>query len=453
MAWLACIWDRWCSSWRLSMTRQQRDVAAAVRDKLWPLEAGRPVHHGQIYRCRHLAPPIRQACRCPTARRAVGGVYGSLGAWHRPPAGCVACELSGQPKSTVGRRAGECRHCSDLPAMPPHVARRPSRLALMPAYAMHGPQDRFRGPVVVFRTTAAMFRRRAAAAAVLLVLAAAAATVDAGVSTCRAVPPLLPLELACSTRWERSGLRGTLQTYHGSCAGGLSGAQTQLTPARPNSCSRVRPQGWQQEVQAAKRVLQHQRKCRCRPLARPRRCCPRLFAPTQPRCRSCLLTLPAPLLRPQGWCGTGEKFCSAARCYSGPCEGGGDTPTPQPTPSRPTRKTPYFSLLWGRAGERWAPSGRLPDWSFAGYMGAPTHRQADAGVVRVRAPTAAHAAALCRWAPSDPAPLTLQATRKEFPATPKFSMRGTMEPRAMVWQVRAWHGGRCRRRYGGAGRG
>ena len=279
MAWLACIWDRWCSSWRLSMARKQRDVAAAVRDKLWPLEAGRPVHHGQIYRCRHLAPPIRQACRCPTARRAVGGVYGSLGAWHRPPAGCVACELSGQPKSTVGRRAGECRHCSDLPAMPPHVARRPSRLALMPAYAMHGPQDRFRGPVVVFRTTAAMFRRRAAAAAVLLVLAAAAATVDAGVSTCRAVPPLLPLELACSTRWERSGLRGTLQTYHGSCAGGLSGAQTQLTPARPNSCSRVRPQGWQQEVQAAKRVLQHQRKCRCRPLARPRRCCPRLFAP------------------------------------------------------------------------------------------------------------------------------------------------------------------------------
>lgn len=44
----------------------------------------------------------------------------------------------------------------------------------------------------------------------------------------------------------------------------------------------------------------------------------------------------------------------------------------QPLPAFPAElgnATTQFSWLWGQEGELWRPSGRLPDYSYAGYMG------------------------------------------------------------------------------------
>lgn len=41
-------------------------------------------------------------------------------------------------------------------------------------------------------------------------------------------------------------------------------------------------------------------------------------------------------------------------------------------PARPIEppSDAYYSVLWGKAGEKWSPTSRLGDWSWAGYMGA-----------------------------------------------------------------------------------
>lgn len=44
-------------------------------------------------------------------------------------------------------------------------------------------------------------------------------------------------------------------------------------------------------------------------------------------------------------------------------------PRPPPPPAVPVPPNAFLSSLWGAAGGAWDPSGRLTDWSAAGYMG------------------------------------------------------------------------------------
>lgn len=52
---------------------------------------------------------------------------------------------------------------------------------------------------------------------------------------------------------------------------------------------------------------------------------------------------------------------------------GTDWRSPLPCPATDTSSesggAPFYSMLWGKAGEKWFPGSRLTDWSWAGYMG------------------------------------------------------------------------------------
>lgn len=80
------------------------------------------------------------------------------------------------------------------------------------------------------------------------------------------------------------------------------------------------------------------------------------------------------------------------------------------------------SLLWGERGERWRPTGRIPDWSYAGYMGrwgrGAAHRGRPPGV---QAPACAclHMCA-CGWVVGSVGAVGCSEAKHPGPHAPAF---------------------------------